>query len=50
MTIAGTVAQIARAERMLCVVRGYMFCSGPLSLLPYVRVEIERTLASAAIA
>jgi hypothetical protein len=50
MTIAGTVAQIARAERILCVVDRYMFCSAQLSLLHLVRVEIERTLATQIIA
>ena len=46
MTIAGTVAQVARSGRMLCVVGRYMFCSAQLSLLQTVLVETERTLAN----
>jgi hypothetical protein len=50
MTIAGTVAQVARDGRMLCVVGRYMFGSAPLSWLPFGYVESERTLVTQAIA
>jgi hypothetical protein len=50
MTIARTVAQVARRGRILCLVFRYMSCTAQLSLLGSVRIVTQRTGAIGTIA